>query len=173
MDDFISKPVNPQTLIELINKSKSESLGSKSFQAPDSDILSDRDIIDVETQQQVFVDFEDNDAVVPVFDGTKFLERFGNDQDLAGEVLGAFLQEVHLLVDNLVAAIKKEPFDPEGVRACAHALKGGAANVNAEQLRRAAFNIETRAGDGVPSDPLAVPELLKQHLNRFNGKAHL
>jgi hypothetical protein len=25
----------------------------------------------------------------------------------------------------------------------------------------------------VPSDPLAVPELLKQHLNRFNGKAHL
>jgi CheY-like chemotaxis protein len=173
MDDFISKPVNPQTLIELINKYKSESLGSKSFQAPDSDILSDRDIIDVETQQQVFVDFEDNDAVVPVFDGTKFLERFGNDQDLAGEVLGAFLQEVHLLVDNLVAAIKKEPFDPEGVRACAHALKGGAANVNAEQLRRAAFNIETRAGDGVPSDPLAVPELLKQHLNRFNGKAHL
>jgi HPt (histidine-containing phosphotransfer) domain-containing protein len=62
---------------------------------------------------------------------------------------------------------------PEDVRACAHALKGGAANVNAEALRHAAFDIETRAGDGVPLDPLAVTEMLKEYLNQFHGKAHL
>lgn len=172
MDDFISKPVNPNALIELINRYKSERFSSKSFQMPDSKMPSDLDVNNLETQEQIFVDLKDNEDR-PVFDRNKFLERFGNDENLAGEVLESFLQEVQELVDNLVAAITKEPFDPENVMACAHALKGGAANVNAEQLRRAAFDIETRAADGVPSDPLAVPEMLKEHLNRFNGKAHL
>ncbi len=173
MDDFISKPVNPNALIELINRYKSESLELNYFQMPDADIPSDLDVHDGETQEQVFIDLEDNDASMPVFERDKFLERFGNDEELAGEVLDSFLQEVQELVDNLVAAIKKEPFDFEDVKACAHALKGGAANVNAEQLRHAAFNIETRAGDGVLSDPLTVPEMLKDYLTRFIGNAHL
>ena len=171
MDDFISKPVNPNALIELIDRYTSKSLGSESFQIPDSDMPFD--FTNVETQEPIFVALEDTDAALPVFDRDNFLERFGNDEELAGEVLDSFLQEVQELVDNLVAAIQKEPFDPEDIRACAHALKGGAANVNAEQLRHAAFDIEARAGDGVPSAPLAVPETLKEHLNRFIGKAHL
>lgn len=173
MDDFISKPVNPNTLIELINRYKSESLNSEPFETPDYGILPDADIHDNEKQKQISVFLDDNDTDVPVFDRTQFLDRFGNDEDLAGEVLTSFLEEVQGLVDHLVASIKKEPFDPDDVKACAHALKGGAANVNAEQLRRAAFDIETRAGDGAALDPLSVPEMLKEHLNRFNGKAHL
>jgi len=173
MDDFISKPVNPKALIELINRYSLENLSSRSFPMTDSEMPSDIDIHNVEVPEQAFVDLKDNDAQRPVFDRNNFLERFGNDEELAGEVLDSFLQEVQELVDNLVAAIKKEPFEPEDVRACAHALKGGAANVNAEQLRHAACNIEARAGDGVALDPLAVPKTLKEHLNRFIGKAHL
>ncbi|NDY74089.1 hypothetical protein DO021_19925 [Desulfobacter hydrogenophilus] len=173
MDDFIAKPVNPHALIELINAYKlKSSLVSVAFEIPDSD-MPDHDMHDVEKQEQVSVVLEDNDAPVLAFDRIGLLERFGNDEELAGEVLASFLQEVDELVDKLVSAVKKEPFDPEYVKTCAHALKGGAANVNADQLRRAAFDIETRAENAVPSDPLVVPEMLKEYLNRFNEKALL
>jgi len=172
MNDFISKPVNPHALIELIHAYKSETVASMVFETPDSD-MADRDVHDVEKQEPVCGALEDNDASVPVFDRTVFLERFGNDEEMAAEVLAAFFQEVEELVDNLVAAVKTEPFDPEYIKACAHALKGAAANVNAEQLRCAAFDIEARADNGVSSDPLVVPEALKQYLNRFNEKALL
>ncbi len=173
MDDFISKPVKPHDLLELINGYKSERLGLVSFQISDAYMPSGQDVHGVETQEEGGLDLEDSDGILPVFNRTQFLERFGNDQELAGEVLAAFLEEVPELVDNLVAAVNNAPFMPEDVRACAHALKGGAANVNAEALRHAAFDIETRADDGVPLDPLAVTEMLKEHLNQFHGKAHL
>ncbi|NWH05076.1 response regulator [Desulfobacter latus] len=172
MDDFISKPVNPQALIELINAYKSETLASEAFESPDFD-MPEREIHDLETQEQVCAALEENDAPVPVFDKTGFLERFGNDEELAGEILDSFLQEVEGLVENLVSAVKKEPFDPEYTKDCAHALKGAAANVNAEQLRRAALDIETRTGNDMQLDTLVDPDMLKACLNRFNRKARL
>ncbi|WP_020586320.1 response regulator [Desulfobacter curvatus] len=174
MDDFISKPVNPHALIELINRYKSQSLASAAFETPDFD-MPGPDIHNVEKQEQggSVTPLEDNDASAPVFDRTGFLERFGNDEEMAAEVLASFFQEVEGLVDNLVAAVKKEPCDFEHVKACAHALKGAAANVNAEQLRLAAFDIEARAGKGAHLDPLVVSEMFKKYLNRFNGKAIL
>lgn len=172
MDDFISKPINPQALIELINAYKSEGLGSGGFKSLAFD-MPDREIHDIEKQERVSDALADNRAPVPVFDRTGFLERFGNDEALASDVLGLFFQEGEELVDNLVRAVKKEPFDPEYVKACAHALKGAAANVNAQQLRLAALDIETRAGDGVQLDTLAIPKMLKEYLNRFNRKARL
>jgi signal transduction histidine kinase/response regulator RpfG family c-di-GMP phosphodiesterase/HPt (histidine-containing phosphotransfer) domain-containing protein len=172
MDDFISKPVNPQVLIELINAYKSETVASQTVETPDFDMPA-HEIHDVETQEQVPAALEDNDASVPVFDRTGFLERFGNDEELAGEILESFFQEVPGLVENLVSGVKKAPFEAEYVKACAHALKGAAANVNAEQLRVIALDIETRAGNGVQLDTLIDPEMLKNCLNRFNEKARL
>lgn len=172
MDDFIAKPVNPQALIELINGYKSETLISAASDPLDFE-MSDAGIHEVGMQERVSPALEDANASVPVFDRTGFLERFGNDEQLAAEILESFLQEVGELVDTLVSAIKKAPFDPEYIKVCAHALKGAAANVNAEQLRGAAFDIETQAGDGVLLDTLAVPEMIKEYLKRFNGEATL
>ncbi len=172
MDDFISKPVNPQALIELINAYKTEAVASQTVEPPDF-AMPYREIHDVEKQEQDSAALEDKDVSVSVFDRSGFLDRFGNDEQLAAEILESFFQEVEELVENLVSAVKKESFDPEYVKACAHALKGAAANVNAEQLRRAALDIETRADNGVQLDTLAVPEMLKECLNRFNMKALL
>jgi len=145
---------------------------SEAFETRDFDML-DRDIHDVEKQEPVSAVLKDNDASVPVFDRTGFLERFGNDEELAAEILESFFQEVTGLVEKLVSAVKKDPFDPEYITACAHALKGAAANVNAEQLRVTALDIETRAGNGVQLDTLIDPEMLKDCLNRFKEKACL
>ena len=172
MDDLIPKPVNPPALIELVEAYKSGKmlsveLETKNFNMPE---IGDHDF---EKQEQGPAFGEDNNAPVAVFDRAGFLERFGNDEELAAEILESFLQEVEELVDNLVSAVKKEPCDPEYIKACAHALKGAAANVNAEQLRLAALDIETQADNDVQLDTLAVPEMFKEYLNRFNGEALL
>ncbi len=172
MNDFISKPVNPQNLIELIEAYKSGTVTSVAFETPNSD-MPGLDVHNVKKQERVPAGLENNNAPVPVFDRAGFLERFGNDEELAAEILGSFFQEVEELVDNLVSAVKKEPFDPEYLRACAHALKGAAANVNAEQLRRAALDIETQTSNDIQPDVLDVPERMTEYLNRFNREARL
>lgn len=172
MDDFISKPINPHALIELINMYKSENLACEVFPVPDCNVP-DCDMHTAEKKEQVTAGMEDGHTLAPVFDRTGFLERFDNDKELAAEVLASFFQEVEGLVDNLVTAVKKEPFDFEYIKACAHALKGAAANVNAEQFRLAAFHIESRAAEGEPPDPLVTPAILEQCLNLFKEKAIL
>ncbi|MGD9824820.1 response regulator [Desulfobacter sp.] len=172
MNDFISKPVNPQDLIELIEAYQSGTVTSVAFETPNFD-MPGLDVHDVKKQERIPADLENNNAPVPVFDRAGFLERFGNDEELAAEILGAFFQEVEELVDNLVSAVKKEPFDPEYLRDCAHALKGAAANVNAEQLRRAALDIETQTSNDIQPDVLDVPERMTEYLNRFNREARL
>ncbi|WP_169742980.1 response regulator [Desulfobacter vibrioformis] len=172
MNDFISKPVNPRNLIELIEAYTPGTVTSVAFETPNCD-MPDLDVHDVETQERVPADLENNNAPVPVFDRTGFLERFGNDEELAAEILESFFQEVEELVDNLVSAVKKEPFDPEYLRTCAHALKGAAANVNAEQLRLAALDIETQTGNTIQPNILDVSEMMTEYLNRFNREARL
>ncbi|MCG8549224.1 MAG: response regulator [Desulfobacterales bacterium] len=172
MDDFVSKPVNPHALIELINMYKSESLASEILSIPDYNVP-DSDSRKLEKKEQVSDGLEKSHASAPVFDRTGFLERFGNDEEIASEVLASFFQEVDGLVDNLIVTVKEEAFDPEYVKDCAHALKGAAANVNAEQLRLAAFDIESKTGYSVLPNPLFDPEMLELYLNRFKEKAML
>lgn len=172
MDEFIPKPVNPHALIELINRYTSETYASAVF-VPSNLGMPDHERDDAEHQIPASTGLDDNDALVSIFDRTGFLERFGNDEEIASEVLASFFQEVEGLLDNLVSAVKKDPFDPEDVEAFAHALKGAAANVNADQLKSAAFDIEIQARNGIRSDPLVVSKILKKCLNRFNEKAIL
>jgi signal transduction histidine kinase/DNA-binding response OmpR family regulator len=172
MDDFISKPVNPQALIELIEAYKYGTVPSVTFDPPNVD-MPGPEMYDIEKQEQALTGFEDNDSRASVFDRIGFLERFGNDRQLAAEVLESFFQEVEGVVDNLVSAVKQAPFDPENVKACAHALKGAAANVNAEQLRLAAADIETQVGNGLKLDTIVVTEMIKENLNQFNRNAFL
>jgi signal transduction histidine kinase/CheY-like chemotaxis protein/HPt (histidine-containing phosphotransfer) domain-containing protein len=172
MDDFISKPVNPQALIELIEAYKYGTVPSVAFDPPNFD-MPGPEMYDIEKQEQPLTALEDNDSRPSVFDRIGFLERFGNDRQLAAEVLESFFQEVQGVVDNLVSAVKQAPFDPENVKACAHALKGAAANVNAEQLRLAAADIETQVGNGLKLDTIVVTEMIKENLNQFNRNAFL
>ena len=179
MNDFISKPVNPQALIDLIEAYKSGTAALTALDTPDSDDSElDFDtpaqtVQDVDIQEPLPAEVENDDSPPPVFNRAGFLERFGNDEELAAEVLESFFQEVEELVDNLISAVQQDPLDLLSVKACAHALKGAAANVNAEQLALAALDIETRSGNDELLDTPAIPDTIKELLNRFNGEAQL
>ncbi len=106
-----------------------------------------------------------------IFDRAQLLERFGNDEELAGIILDAFLQEAPGLVEELKALVPGE--DHESIRACAHALKGSAANVNAEQLTETAFTLERLADQGDISSSVLLVERMESELNAFIGEARI
>lgn len=144
MDDFIAKPVEPDILSKKIGANLTDQISDQeSSNAPDLEI-SEVDIL--EPQDQVIqsdTQIESPEIELPCFDKEKLFERFGGDEELMEMILESFVQEVPELLESIESSIANE--DIETVQSKAHALKGTAANVNAERLRQAALDLEDQA----------------------------
>ncbi|MFO7912832.1 MAG: response regulator [Desulfotignum sp.] len=124
MDDFITKPVQPDILARKISKH----LSAKPDAVPDT--LSEPDsALPLESSMR--------------FNKEQLQERFGHDQDMIQEILTAFFQETPGLLADLAEAVENK--DIQAVAACAHALKGSAANVNADRLKSLVLGLEQDA----------------------------
>ncbi len=126
MDDFITKPVQPDMLAKKILL----------YLFADSDADPDK------TAEP------DPDPGQPAEDSMRFnqaqlWERFGHDGDMIQEILASFFQETPELLSDLADAVEKHNI--HAVSACAHALKGSAANVNADRLKDLALSLEQDA----------------------------
>jgi two-component system sensor histidine kinase/response regulator len=144
MDDFIAKPVEPDILSQKIGSNLTD-LNQEPIDPPMPEIeLSesehDKESDDDQPQRE---DSDETQALLQCFDRDKLSERFGGDEELMEMVLESFGQEAPELIDLISAAIEAE--DAEAIRKNAHALKGTAANVNAERLRQAALDLEDEA----------------------------
>nr|NJM04882.1 hypothetical protein [Desulfobacula sp.] len=82
------------------------------------------------------------------FDKEDFLERFGGDEDIIKDILDSFFQEVPEFLEKIGKAVENQ--DLEDIRSNSHALKGAAANVNADLLKKAALELETQSKKGDP-----------------------
>ena len=117
MDDYLSKPVKPQELIDTIEKWLTEPGVSQ----PDKTI-------------------QETKPVEEVFEKADLIDRLMGDEELAKEILEGFMEDVPLKVAALKKAI--DDSDAESVRQEAHSLKGASANVGAPVLREVAYQIE-------------------------------
>ena len=120
MNDYVSKPVNPQTLVDVIEKWLTESK--------------------VWCQDETIMKTKLEDTI---FDKNSFLDRLMGDEELAKEVVRIFLDDVPLQIAALKESLDNE--DPVSVQRQAHTLKGAAANMSVSVLREIAFQIETSA----------------------------
>ncbi len=94
----------------------------------------------------------------PVFDGKALVRRLMGDRELAGVILKAFRDDVPQQLAQLRSCLAGQ--DAPGLRLQAHALKGAAANVGGEALRRAAYTAERAAEAGeLRAVASAMPEL--------------
>jgi len=132
MDDYLSKPVSPQSLVEILERwlpggasaaIKEMSRGPKDGPAV---ITSKKNI--------------------PVFDKTMMMRRFMNDEELVGVVIEGFLadipQQIEMLRGYLVSG------DTVGVERQLHTMKGAVANVSGEILRSLVHELEKEAQSG-------------------------
>ncbi len=153
MDDFIPKPVDPTVLARKIQIHLGKRVPISSLNRHEQDCLKLDNFIpdsggsgslDPEKNVDVGASISPNGTVC--FNKTKLYERFGDDQELIQMVLDAFIQEVPELIDNIKIAI--EQVEADMVRSYAHALKGSAANVNADILKEIALRLEQDATKG-------------------------
>jgi len=117
MDDYISKPVNPDELDAAIKKFIKRESGA---------------VFDTKTLFQP--------KAGDVFDKSGFLERLMGDEDLARDILRGFIEDMPRQLFSLKTALENE--DTEDVRRIGHTIKGASANVGAVKMRDIAFKVE-------------------------------
>jgi len=125
----------------------------------------------VTAQLQAVVSDREAEKEAQCFHKYRLFERFGNDEELIQVVLEAFCQEAPDLIENMKTAIDQK--DAELLRSYAHALKGSAANVNADILKETALAMEQDANQGdLVSASRILPDIEKE-FNAFTREAIL
>ncbi|MGA2738768.1 MAG: DAHL domain-containing protein [Bryobacteraceae bacterium] len=129
MDDYLSKPVSPRELNEVLArwlpKNNGESATSLEGAMQPPTIGSSSPV---------------------VFDRAAMLDRLMNDEELAAAVKAAFLDDIPVQIETLRRYL--DASDALGAERQAHLLKGAAANVGGEALRALAIRMEKSGKTG-------------------------
>jgi photoactive yellow protein len=144
MNDYISKPVSPQALAEVL----------------DAWLPSDAQ----RTRPGGSADAELPGEFAPagsIFDRAGIVARLMGDEALADQILSRFLESVPSQIESLRKCV--ETGSLAAAQRQAHGIKGAASNVGGELLRRTAQHIEeaARAGDAAAAGRL-LPQLAEQ-----------
>jgi two-component system sensor histidine kinase/response regulator len=147
MDDYISKPVEPKEMLEVIRKWTA---------------LADRD----EAGSELVGHAERPCASVPIVEmETVLKDRFDGDTDFFAEMLREFLEYAPGQLENLDQAVIKT--DSKTVEREAHSLKGAAANLGAKPIAELSLDLELAGRTGKLSGASAIVESLKVELKRM------
>jgi len=142
MDGYISKPINAQELVTLV-----ETLGSQTRLAK----LSDQRLPESGAQ----------------FDFRTALARLEGDVEIFREQVVFFLRDTPGLLSGLQEALAAG--DAEHVRTTAHRLKGLAAAFDAQAVTERAFDLEQRGQRGDLQDAAAVLKQLEEALSQLTA----
>jgi HPt (histidine-containing phosphotransfer) domain-containing protein len=149
MSDYVSKPIDPKILAEVVEKW----LMRKVHSAPEEAHV--KAAPDSKTPQPTPM----NGPLV--FNRKVFLQRMMGDEDFAREVAVHFLEDMPELMSTMRENVAR--VDIESIWQQAHKIKGSAANVGGELLRDAALEVEQASKAGNLDGALRwIPELEMQ-----------
>ncbi|MBE9581743.1 MAG: response regulator [Proteobacteria bacterium] len=124
MDDYVSKPIEPQALADAIERQ----LSGWAQQATEP----------ASTEETTSIE-------EGVFDKSVLLGRLSGDEELFDEVISVFMKDAPMQLEQLRQALNDN--DAERVRRQAHRIKGASANIGAQALSGLACEIETAGKD--------------------------
>ena len=134
MNDYISKPIDPNHLASVLEKWLPQS-GAQAQAAPVA-----------------------HETGAGVFDKEGLLARLMGDEELAAEILAGLLDDIPCQIANLKDALEKQ--DAASFHRIAHTIKGAAGNTGATALERAARTAEEAAMQGsLASGPEHIMEI--------------
>jgi CheY-like chemotaxis protein len=139
MDDYLSKPIQSQRVIEMMDHFLPSSKAGVTVDAP----AADPEVCDV----------------------TALLARFEDDTALIQELAALFLDDAPSLVEKIRAAVQS--CDSSSLEKAAHALKGSVSNFCAQQAQEAAVRLEEigRAGEAASAE--SALRCLEKSLNEL------
>jgi len=133
MNDFVPKPVSKPVLRDAL----------KRWLRPPDDVAQAA-AKPMAYAQPVPPQAKEGDAVV--FDRAGVLQRLEGDCELASAIMEVFLDDLPRQIESLKDLIARR--DANGAGHQAHSIKGAAANVGGERMRRVALEMETSADAG-------------------------
>jgi len=155
MDDYISKPIAPQALAEVLEKWV--------------ETLQERSLVVATPRGAAKLS-----AGLSVFDRQAFMARLMGDEDLAKDIIAGFLEDIPKRIHTMKTHLDQSDAGSAGGQA--HAIKGAAANVGGMALSAVASQIEEAGKAGRREEIISlVPEierqfnLLKTHMQEGNS----
>ena len=106
----------------------------------------------------------------PPMDFGQAVQEFEGDSELVLQVLESFMANVHAQIGKINAALERG--DQEPILRHAHSIKGGAANLTAAKLSRAALDLETAAVEGDLAAAAGVLDRLQSEFENLEIYAH-
>ena len=153
MNDYLSKPVDPQGLAEMLDQWLPRDDAEEDENTDDNVVMEAVD----KTEQSSTAE-----TTPPVFDRDTVLERMMGDEELVETITEGFLkdipQQIRAMKDFLDAG------DVPGVERQAHTIKGASANVGGEALRAVASEMEI---SGIAGDLDAVEKRMANLEEQF------
>ena len=147
MNDYLSKPVMPETLLKVIEKQLSRQIEHRA-KKPHNEMKNDGEVI---------------------FDRESLLDRLGGDIGLCETIQKYFLQDTPNQLFKIKKAIENK--DSVALSDSTHSLKGAAANIEAVKLLELVKRLETMASgkqfeeaDAIIGETEAAFEEFCQHL---------
>jgi HPt (histidine-containing phosphotransfer) domain-containing protein len=150
MDDYLSKPVKPAQMLEMLQRYCGSVV---SEQEPEAVVVP--------------APAPAVDDGIPVYAKADLLERLGGAEALIPRFMGLFFKGVEPNMVALEEAIAEG--NPDKVRTSSHAIKGSSANIGAMQMRETAATIEADAKTGDITGAPAGLEILKRQLEEFKA----
>ena len=149
MDDYMTKPLKRKELLAMVDKWSTE--------IADCGLP----IADSKSEVQNPKSELENDPM----DFPGAVEEFEGDEEFLMEVMEGFFENVTSQIGIIRQAISEG--DAEVVRREAHSIKGGAANVMADELSKIAFELENIGTSGVLEKSIETLEKLERAFSRL------
>ncbi len=157
MDDYLSKPIEPQQMLEKIfgwvkvwfDSSKPEVTKRKKVKDNEKNAPSKKM----------------EEPMEPVVDIQSAMARFDNDEAFYKEMVGEFLKYVPGQVEAMMEA--ESSGDAEAVKANSHSIKGAAGNLSANRLESIARELENKGRDNDLSDINKLIDILKKEITEL------
>lgn len=153
MNDYVSKPVSPHSLVKALEKWLPTEL-----RKPGYDSVTEIDENGPDRSTSI------NSSII-VFDQAAVIERLMGDRELAKTILAGFIDDIPLQIEALNALLSAG--DILGVKNKAHTIKGAASSVGGEALRLVAAELEKTCASGDLSNAEALVSDLNDQFKRL------
>ena len=144
MDDYLTKPIKPAQLLQLLHKYCNNPIGSGDAAPTETPIATAPKVAVVEC-----------DDSIAIFAQNELLERLSGRAEMIPRFVGLFCKGVAPELEGLVSSLAAA--DADGVRRHAHAIKGSSGNIAAQRMHQTAALMEKAAKEG---DLTEAPEWL-------------
>ncbi|HTS18826.1 MAG TPA: ATP-binding protein [Verrucomicrobiae bacterium] len=143
MDNYISKPLNAQALLELMEEGVKSLVGSKPTAPP----------------------IPEKPIDTPAFDLAKALDMTGDDRELLNEIAESLIRDLPEMLASIRQAVESQ--NAKGLERAAHKLKGSAAVFHADSSVDLLHRLEMTGREGRLSDAPVILSQLEAELGRL------